>query len=341
MRLPCGYGGIIKLSGKRRRPYAVRITTGFDDDGKQQYKYVDYFATRKAALACLDEYNQRPYNLDLRNITFADIYKKWCDWRYLSHDKKVPNSYTSAYKWCHELYDKVFIDIRTADIQAVIDDCPKGWSTKKNIKIFIGLLYQYCPEIDIITTNYTQNVKLPEQEESTVHKPFTPKEIRTLWQHKDDEAVCLALILIYTGMRPTELLRIKTENVHLNDRYMMGGMKTTAGKNRVIPIADKIFPLVENLYDPANEYLVIDREDGKPVRTYDRFRWHYWEKSQTLKAMNHLPHDGRHTCATVLDNMGVNEKVRQLILGHASKNITNKVYTHKTIKQLKDAINLI
>lgn len=60
MRLPTGYGSIIKLGGKRRRPFAVRITAGWSDDGKQRYQYLGYFPTRKEALSCLDDYNQRP-----------------------------------------------------------------------------------------------------------------------------------------------------------------------------------------------------------------------------------------------------------------------------------------
>ena len=38
----------------------------------------------------------------------------------------------------------------------------------------------------------------------------------------------IILIMIYTGLRPTELLEIQTENVHLNEKYMVGGMKTKA-----------------------------------------------------------------------------------------------------------------
>ncbi|MBR6013189.1 MAG: tyrosine-type recombinase/integrase [Selenomonadaceae bacterium] len=55
----------------------------------------------------------------------------------------------------------------------------------------------------------------------------------------------------------------------------------------------------------------------------------------------HLPHDGRHTCATLLDDAKVPLKIQQLILGHSSPNIANPVYTHKTIQQLIDAINRI
>ena len=38
MRRGNGDGSIFKLSGKRRRAYAVRITIGWSEDGKQKYK---------------------------------------------------------------------------------------------------------------------------------------------------------------------------------------------------------------------------------------------------------------------------------------------------------------
>ncbi|MBQ6481718.1 MAG: hypothetical protein IJI45_11415 [Anaerolineaceae bacterium] len=53
MRLPNSYGSIVKLSGKRRRPYAVRITTGWTDKGRQIQKYLSYHATRREAMAAL------------------------------------------------------------------------------------------------------------------------------------------------------------------------------------------------------------------------------------------------------------------------------------------------
>lgn len=56
---------------------------------------------------------------------------------------------------------------------------------------------------------------------------------------------------------------------------------------------------------------------------------------------NHFPHDGRHTCKTRLDNAGVNPTTAKLILGHSSNDVEERVYTHKTTKQLIEAINLI
>ena len=46
-------------------------------------------------------------------------------------------------------------------------------------------------------------------------------------------------------MRPGELLNMECANVYVEDRYMLGGSKTKAGKNRIIPLHDDIIPLVK------------------------------------------------------------------------------------------------
>ena len=42
-----------------------------------------------------------------------------------------------------------------------------------------------------------------------------------------------------------------------------------------------------------------------------------------------------------MDNAEIPLKIKQLILGHSSQDITSRVYTHKTIEQLIKAINQI
>ena len=49
-------------------------------------------------------------------------------------------------------------------------------------------------------------------------------------------------------MSPIELLSIKMENVHLDERYIIGGGKTKAGKNRIILIADCVMPFYREIY---------------------------------------------------------------------------------------------
>lgn len=341
MRLPNSYGSVVKLSGKRRRPYAVRLTTGWSDDGKQIQKYVSYHERRSDAIKALADYNQNPYDVENHNITFSELYQKWCVMRY--PDGSIPNSYAAAYKRLPSLYDMEFISIRKRHIQHDIDCCHLGFSTKKNMKTLCNLLFKYAIDLELVTVNMASSVELPAQENSTLHKPFTKDELAVLWNNTDDIGARYALILCYTGMRPTELLKIQTANVHLQERYLLGGIKTAAGKNRVIPIAEKIFPLIAAMYNADNKYLAMDPDDNAPILTYDRLRDHIWERSYALQTLptKHLPGDCRHTCASMLDDAEVQLKTTQLILGHRSANITHRVYTHKTISQLIKAINLI
>ena len=77
MRRGNGEGSIFKLSGKRRKPYVVRITTGYTDDGKQKYKYLGYYTKRTEEKAALRKYLTDPYDLSIKNITVIEIFEKW------------------------------------------------------------------------------------------------------------------------------------------------------------------------------------------------------------------------------------------------------------------------
>ena len=340
MRLPNGYGGIAKLSGKRRRPYMVRITMGFTDDGKQIFQILGYYATRKEALVALAEYNNNPYNPIDRQSTFDTIYEKYCQEKYFDKGEKVPQGRQAAYKWCKDVYKMPFIDLKTSAMQKIDDDCTRGPQTKKNIKILFNLLSKYCMVNNIIDKNYAQFVEVPIEAESTLHQPFKDTELNILWKYADDIDVQAALILCYTGMRPSELVLINRDDVHLSERYMTGGIKTKAGKDRIIPIAKKILPFITRLYNagaPGGRLFIYD---GQPV-TYDFLRKTIFINAMKKTGLNHLPHDGRHTCATRLDNANINPTIKKRILGHASRDVTEKVYTHKTINQLIEAIDLI
>ena len=145
------------------------------------------------------------------------------------------------------------------------------------------------------------------------------------------------LIMIYTGLGPSELLQIKTENVFINDGYMTGGLKTKAGKGRIIPINNKVLPFVRKRYNPDNEFLIED--NGRPVR-YGKYKSLFEQLMRSLN-MEHLPHDGRHTFASMADTAGLNKVAVKRIMGHASKDVTEKVYTHKEIAELLQNVNML
>ncbi len=341
MKLPNGYGTVTKMSGRRRKPYAARITTGWTDDGKQIKKYIGYYKTRQEAMKALADYNENPFDLATHEITFAELYEKWLTLK--ERGRQVVASNAAAFKNLSAIHNMIFADIRKRHIQGVIDSSNLSYSSKQRMKVLCNQLFKYAIDQEITATNFASLVELPPNHQSQIHNPFAPEELDVLWQSTSDTGAQIALILCYTGLRPTELLQIRSENVNLSERYMRGGIKTAAGTNRIIPISLKILPFIKQIHNPDAEYLVISSKDNKPVLKYAHLKNQCWDNSPVLKSLptKHLPHDGRHTCATLLDNAEVPLKIRQLILGHTSQDITNRVYTHKTIQQLIDAIDKI
>lgn len=323
MRLPIGYGTVYKLSGKRRKPYIVVITKGWTDEGKQIKEIIGYTTTKKEGLALLEKYHVSPFDIDESRTTFEDIYKKWYQWKFKDKDLSYKSEvrYSNAYRYYSSIKDVPFIDINILMIQDIIDKCDKGYHTKSDIKSLFCQLYEYSKVLNLpvkpISTKY---LKIGTFKKSTLHKPFTEKEIDILWNNRN-ETVDLILINIYTGMRPTELL--KPKEVHPN--FIISGIKTVSGIDRQIPLHERIKPLMAS-YPPKIAY-----------STYKR---HFKEEMDKL-GMEHTPHDCRHTFATRCDLYGVNDLVIKLVLGHKVDDITKGIYTHKDLQEMVKEINKI
>lgn len=340
MRNPNGFGSIIKLSGKRRNPFAVRVTTGWTVDGKQIYKYIGYYSTRSEAMIKLAQYNANPYDIDMQKFTFADIFEKWTVHKYPKLSKQSIKSYNVAFKHLKPLHNLKLKEIRTRHLQGVFDSCKKGSMTKNNMKIICNQIFTYAIKHDITDKNYATYIDLGSRDKKRKKEPFTQSETELLWNSLNKiDNVDIILILIYTGLRINELLQMKNVNVHLEDKYMQGGLKTKAGKNRIIPINDKILPLIANRYNKENEYLICN--NSKKHILYPNYIKHYWKPTLSKLNMTHTPHECRHTFASLMDNVGANKLSIKKIMGHTTTDITDGVYIHKTLDELLKAVNLI
>lgn len=331
MKLPNGYGSVTKLSGNRRNPYMARVTLGRDDYGQLVRKTLGYYHTRKEALTALAEYNRNPYDLSAEKVTFDDVYQTWMS----RHGQKISNEVVKRYEHLHGLckpiLDKPISDLRLMHLQAVVDNAGVSANVSIQLKSLINQVFMFAAKQDIISVNYAERIETDKKPDTqNPHVPFTPDEIRALWTRIDTPAVCYALILIYTGMRAGELFGMRTADVHIDDGYMVGGSKTDAGKNRIIPIHHKIMPLIKQLYNPDNLYLVTPQLNRNQV-TY-LFRKYL---------PGHRSHDCRHTFASLMDEAGANRSALKRIMGHAGGDVTDAVYIHKTVADLKQAVELI
>ncbi|MDE6774915.1 MAG: tyrosine-type recombinase/integrase [Ruminococcus sp.] len=337
MRLPNGYGSITKLSGNRRKPYIVRITTGYDDEGRQLRKILGYYATRKAALEALAAYSENPYDIDASKITFSQLYDKWSAEKYNELSPSAVRTYKSAYSYCKPLYDIRITDIRTIQMQDIVDHADVEATTRARIQSLFRLMFKFAMKYDYIKKDYSEFVKRPKIEVEKERVPFSYNEVKRLWELSDVHTAQIVLIMIYTGWRSSELSLMTFENgIDVQHKTMQGGIKTEAGKNRLMPICDKIFPFVEQMYTSGFSGISSD-ENGESLNYNQLYRKiiGFFEEYD----FNHIPYETRHTFATMLDNKNINAKIKKLLLGHSSNDVTEKVYTHKTIEQLREAVN--
>ena len=344
MKLPNGFGSISYYSDKnRRKPYVAKKYM----NGKQ--KPVGYFETYEAALAYLVAYNKNPSLFNASEITFAEIFRIWSAEHYPKIAKSTTANYNAAYRHCQQLHDKKFVKLRLRDLQHIINIMGKsgiGYASQKKCRQLMHNLYNYAIKYEIIpaTADASRYIDIDKKVIKYPKKPFNTRQLNRVkrFAESSESSSCWAqavVMMVYSGPRTSEFLSVLKTDVKLKQRYyIIRDSKTEAGKNRAVPISKKTLPYFKAWMEKPGKTLITD-EQGNSL-SYHRFRTKF-DSVMDATRCHHTPHECRHTCATMLDNAGANETAVKRILGHASAGITKGVYTHKSLHELKKAIDLI
>jgi integrase len=337
MRNENGFGSIVcldKTGKKRRKPWAVRITTGWKN-GKQVRKYLGYYRTQAEALVALAEYHKNGVDLDVSKLTLDEVFNQWIKRKELTISESAVRIHYMAQQRFGNMANMPMKDIKKVHLQKWLDGINLKPASKGKIRSTMYQLFEYAVSYDIIQKNYAKDLEITEKVEKT-GAIFTEDEIKLLWENKDDQMVQYTLILIYTGLRIGELLAMRGDSIYLDKGYMVGGSKTEAGKDRVIPIHNKIIPLIEQ--NLTNNYLIYSNRGG--AFTYSGIKPRFAKLMDKL-GMNHRIHDTRKTAVSIMHSAGIPMETVRMIVGHSAKGITEAVYLYKEPQELVDAINTI
>lgn len=340
MKLANGSGSIVCLDPtgkKRRKPWTVRITTGWKD-GKQVRKYLGYYATQSEALIALSGYLQNGYDIDLSKLTLNEVFDMWIK---RVEKKNLSPAVIRTHNVARSRFDKLgnlpINKIKAVQLQDWLDNLDLKPATKGKVKSTVNQVFKYALSNDIVTRNYAESLEINEKVEKT-GSIFTSEEINKLWELSHIDEARQLLIMIYTGMRIGELLDVKRENIHFDEYYIIGGSKTEAGRDRVIPIHKEIMPLiVEQLGD--NNWLIQSPRGNQPVK-YNTLKLRFDTFLKDLK-MSHKPHDCRKTAISLMHTYKVPIEIIRIIVGHSGKGVTEQVYLFKTPQELVEEINKI
>lgn len=335
MRLPNGFGSIVKLSGNRRNPYMARppVTEYLDNGSPVVPKAIGYYPDWPTAYTALLEYRQNPYDIDMRSLTFAEVFDRMIQEK-MSSNKNFSSStyytYRAGFKNAQALHKMKMNEIRLIHLQEVVDNCTLKHASIEHIVKNYHQMFAYACKYDICEKDYSKFVVINKNDDDEKGVPFTEDEIRLFWKHSDNNIAAALLVMIYSGLRIEEAY---TDKIDFSAGLFLGGVKTEAGKNRIVPIHHYIIDLVRRLYTPQRGVI------GMPPQ---QFRAEMYQFLFDLGLTKHTPHDCRHTFSWLCDKYHVNTLSKKMIMGHSLGNdVTDAVYGHRTESELRLEIEKI
>lgn len=254
----------------------------------------------------------------------------------------MAKSYQLAYRQCPQLHGMQIRKILRSDYQACIIALEmegKSKSSCNKLRVLLGQLGRWAMEEGITLTNPAEDLNTVAKQKST-REIFTEEDIKAIKESKL-HAADIALILISCGCRPGELFSVPL--VNCREDHFIGGSKTDAGKNRVIPIGPDGLSAYRRIRSNAiskGKQLLIEGYDGQN-KTAPNFTKRDWrELMSEIGREGMIPYSCRHTFITRAIRSGMELPVLEAIVGHVDRE-TTKIYTHLHADDLVNAVRAI
>lgn len=150
-------------------------------------------------------------------------------------------------------------------------------------------------------------------------------QAQTLAGFASEQVQAAIWISLFTGCRRGEILALKAEDIGRDNITIQAGNTKTL-RTRTVPIIApvrpwlKFVPLQINFEGLKSGFRRAREAAGMPEVTF---------------------HDLRRSCGTMLIQQGVELHVVSRLLGHTSTTVTEKVYAHLNVKQLKEGLGAL
>lgn len=319
--------------------------------GKAIYKrsVIGNTETYEEGIALLVEYNksaEEKLNDIKETITFADIFDKASKEWFVSLSESAKKGYLGAYNKLSCLYSIKIKDIKTELLQETINPYLSCNGLKNRIKIVFNKVFDYALRYDFISKDYSKFINLGKSVCSAKREIYTQEEIEKLWDIYNSNSnitdalintVKTVLIMIYTGMRIGEVHALKKENIFIDKDYCIGGIKTSAGKNRIIPLCKKIKPIIESFVSDTDNRKATLLNTNLNISSFNS----YIRRNLLYLGINHKSHDCRHTFASLMRKADIQIDITQTIMGHKTNTLLLDCYTHYEPNTLIEAVNRI
>ena len=211
----------------------------------------------------------------------------------------------------------------------------------------LSQLFDYAVQHEIIgkDKHIIEYIDIGKPVKSTMHYRFTDEEIDIMWRHTDIPTIRVILMMIYSGVRPGELLDLKTASVDIDNTLFKIEKGKTKNAARTVPIHSRVLPFFRAFYNSDSEYYFNGLNYEK---SYQKFIKLFKSELSSIGIINyvndkgetqeHLPDDTRHTFTTRWIELKLDEPIRRKIQGHSGAGIGEQVYAHISVDSMRNEL---
>ena len=320
--VPDWYTGFAVLSAYHAGTYQSGMELDIVKDAQDTRSDLDAYCRRLARNFAMIE-GAAPQGQTLAEVFEQFMAHKFGDNAARKLSASAMTAYNQGFSYLSDLHDIPLQAITLDQLQQCVNQCDKSKATRQNIVLTAKQVYKFAVPRHLCEENTAQFLVIPEGRENVHGVPFTDAEIKNLWGHRQDPVARALVIMCYSGFRITAYQKLTVAG-----NYFQGGVKTAAGKGRIVPIHPGIAELL-----PLPDVLT-----GSEARFREEM---YALLSDLGMAGNpkHTPHDCRHTFSRLCESYGVRDVDRKRMLGHSlGGDITNSVYGHRSVDELMEQI---
>ncbi len=315
---------IVAVPGTRRTQQVRRWKSGF----KSKSAALAYAADPPVTLADVapmpEEYKP----------TVRDYYNLWSATDALDLSASKRCAFKIAWQRLDLLADRPISELTIADLQGVIDDQTSTYYPARDMRTLLSHIYKRAVAEGQARVNLSEFIRIPPLEEAA-RQPFSAEEVQQLWTAcKTDRMAELIILMIYTGMMPGELKKLKIDMIDTERREILGcGLKTKKRKTTPIIYPVAVEPIVNDLISTtaSTQGYVLGMSE-------DTFYTEYHASLARAGVRDLPPYSCRHTTATALAMAKTAPSLIQEIMRH-TKFATTQRYIHPDMENAHAAIN--
>ncbi len=193
-------------------------------------------------------------------------------------------------------------------------------------------MFNVAIEWDLITSNPAKKVKLFPEKPNQL-RTLSHDEFEKLYNASSDFLKPVMIVAVNTGMRRSEILYLKWDDVNLKQGYITV-IESKNNESRSIPINKILMDTLSCVKNTSPGDYVFSHSNGEPVKSVKKGFWAALRRSGINKCRFH---DLRHTFATRLVMAGVDIVTVKEPMGHKDIKMTMR-YSHPTPEHKKQAV---